>query len=192
MKRRLAFPTILLAFLVAIISCGKGEDHADTAAQGTDLPPAGPLEPKHSVPDVPLTDLEGYPVQTAALLEGRDTILLFVSLGCEACEDLVRSWKGLRDQIPDDVQVLAIADDEPEYARKFAEEHGFPFPLYCDEKGRFTHRYKVNLFPTVVGVPSDGRIAFVGSAVSPEFTPAQAVELLRRTKAGREAGGEGP
>jgi len=167
-------------------ACGKGD--ADSVGEAA-LPPEGPLEPGQPLPDVPLVDLEGNPVQTAALLDGHDAILLFISLGCEACEELVDSWRGRLGEFPPEFRVLAVADDEPLYAKQFVEKHDFPFPLYCDEKGVFTHRYKVTISPTVVGVPSDGKIAYVGKAVTPKFTPPEAVELLLRTKAAREKEG---
>ena len=177
---------VLVLLLLTGASCGKGD--SDSAAEAT-LPPEGPLEPGQLLPDVPLLDVEGNPVQTFALTSGHETILLFVSLGCEACEELVDSWRGRLDEFPPEFRVIAIADDEPEFAKQFVEKDDFPFPLYCDEKGIFTHRYKVTISPTVIGVPSDGKIAYVGKAVTPKFTPPEAVDLLLRTKAAREEEG---
>lgn len=190
MKLRFGTRLVALVLLLAAVSCGGGGADSETGDQAG-LPPAGALEPGQPLPDVPLTDLEGNPVRISELIAGRDAVVIVVSLGCEACEDLIASWRNKLDEFPPEVLVFAVADDEPVYAKKYAQEHDFPLPLLCDEKGLLTRRYKLNVTPTVVGVPADGRIAYVGKAVTPVFTPAEAVDLIERTKAARAGEEEG-
>ena len=63
---------------------------------------------------------------------------------------------------------------------------GFPFPLYSDEEGIFARDYRIKIYPTVVGTYPDGAVAFLGKAVTPEFTPKKAAALLSEAIAARK------
>ena len=93
----------------------------------------------------------------------------------------------LRVVLPSGFNVIGIVRDAPEYTADWVENTGFPFPAYCDVPNVFADRYVIRVTPSVVGTYPDGVVAFVGKAVTPEFTPAKAIALLANMEKGREA-----
>jgi peroxiredoxin len=183
-------PTMFKALFIGIVgvtalsalACGRKES-------SNGAPPAsGSLKPSMTFPSVDVFTVDGETVNTTSLIQGHDSIVIFVSLGCESCEELIGTWKSMIDQISDDLSVFALVQDEPEFAKQFVEEEDFPFPLYCEDKGIFARDYKIRVFPSVVGTTADGSVAFVGKAVTPSFTPAKAMDLLEKVKKAREEG----
>jgi hypothetical protein len=159
----------------------------DDGANGSVAEPAvTPLRPGMDFPDVSLTSLDGRETDARSLLESRDSVILFLQVGCEVCEEVLEVWMREKDAIPESLHVLAILEEEPAFASRYAEGIGIPFPLYCDEHGTFGTRYKIRVFPSAVGVTARGRVAFVGKPVTPEFTPMRAWGFLRQAKAGKE------
>jgi len=189
-KNMRTLPLILVCLV--LVGCGGGNDagtatgRASGAASGvTSRNTVTPLKPRMEFPPVAVKDLQDQETDAATLVRGRDSIVLFVSLGCESCEELTALWTRLQGEIPAGMNVFGLADEEPDYARKYLAEHPFPFPLYCDTKGVFHDRYKMRAYPSVVGVLSDGSVAYVGKAVTTEFTPEKALNLLAEVKQAR-------
>ncbi|MGE0199479.1 MAG: peroxiredoxin [Candidatus Melainabacteria bacterium] len=62
--------------------------------------------------------------------------------------------------------VFGVNPFDYETHQRFAEKHGFPFPLLFDPKGRFARRYQVDIIRgfvhrrAVYGIGTDGRICF--------------------------------
>jgi peroxiredoxin len=129
-------------------------------------------------PDLPLVDLEGQPTTTAAVAGGTPSVVIFVSIHCETCTEAVLAWSAGAREVPPGANVFAIADNEREYVRVYAEKTDFPFPLYCDEAGRFGDEFDVTVYPTAVGVDETGRIAFVRHGFEHGYTLARAIEDL--------------
>jgi peroxiredoxin len=177
-------PRLTLSFLVltlSVSSCGESRETNDEA-EGT----AGALQIRMQFPYVELMSVEGDPVNTKALMRDRESLVFFVSLSCEACEELIQTWMDLKDEIPPDLNLFAVTDEEVEFARDFLQQNPFPFPLYCDVKNTFGDRYEVDVFPTVVGTSAEGRIAFLGKAVTPLFTPEKAMAMFGETTGARD------
>lgn len=196
-KKMKVFPIILVC--VVLVGCGGRNDGTAASSDASDagtattqtpgLPPAGtvtPLKPRMEFPPVPVKGLDGQETDAAALVRGRDSIVLFVSLGCESCEDLTALWTRLRGDLPQGLNVIGVANEEPDFAKKYLAEHPFPFPLYCDTGAVFEESFKIRAYPSVVGVLDNGSVAYVGKAVTTEFTPKKAVDLLMDVKQGRE------
>jgi peroxiredoxin len=176
---------VVLSGCLGLWSCG-----GDSEVSEEPSPPPetreGPLEPGQTFPDVAVLDLEGAKISTEQLTRGYDSLIFFISVSCDACEELIEAWRERTDQIPEHLVVFAVTEEDVTFARRFAESREFPFPLYCDEEGIFSTRYQVVVFPCVVAVTGEGRIAYVGKAVTPEFTPRKAAGLLKRVKMGKE------
>lgn len=184
---------LVILVCVVLVGCGGRDDAAPApgatggAASGqTSRNTVTPLKPRMAFPPVAVKDLEGRVTDAATLVRGRDSIVLFVSLGCESCEELTALWTRLQGDLPEGANVFALADEDPDYARRYLAEHPFPFPLYCDTEGVFHDRYKMRAYPSVVGVLADGSVAYVGKAVTTEFTPKKAATLLMEVKQGRK------
>lgn len=146
------------------------------------------LGPGMPFPSVPLRTMEDEPVDSRALVAGRPSLVLLIDADCEACREFLDVWKARRAELPAGLNVLGIAREPVDYARDYARNNGFPFPLYSDEEDVFADTYVIRVSPSVVGTYEDGVIAYIGKAVTPEFTPRKAVELLEQLRRGREAG----
>ena len=178
MNTRRWFGLLLIGLAGTLAACD-GNKAEESPPRAT-----GPLGPRMAFPSVELRTLDGDPVDSASLVASRDAIIFFVSLGCQSCEALLEVWRPLLHEIPEDVDIFAVADEDPVFAREFVKKHDFPIPLYCDEKAVFSTDYEVRGFPTVVGTIKGGSIAYVGRAVTPVFTPEKALQLLKDVKTG--------
>ena len=171
----------LLVAAFTVNSCGEEQKTSDAVPAAP-----GPLELRMSFPSVDLVSVDGRAVNTKTLIQDRETIVFFVSLSCQSCEELIQTWTELTEDIPAGLNLFAVTDEEAEFAGDFLQENPFPFPLYCDEKDTFGTRHQVNVFPTVVGTTSEGKIAFLGKAVTPLFTPKKAMSMFEEVKGARE------
>jgi len=181
---RAFFRLSLLLLIAAVPGCSEKAPRTETAAGEPARPTS--LQAGGVFPSVTLLTLEGEAVTTTDLAGDGDAVVMFVSLGCETCEALLGVWNRERDRIPPEVRVFAITEEEPAFAKAFAEKNAFPFPLYCDDRGIFATEYKVAIFPSVVGV-SSGKVAFIGKPVTPDFTPDKAVGAITAVRQAREA-----
>jgi peroxiredoxin len=191
MIRRLLL--MMVVGLPALAGCGRGDK--TSAARETPSPEAVAdtaqvkLGPGMPFPSVPLLTLDGDSVDSRALVVGRASLVLFIDPDCEACREFLAVWKGRRRALPPDLNVIGIVREAPGYAKDYATNTGFPFPLYCDEQKIFADKYVIRVTPSVVGTYPDGVVAYVGKAVTTKFTPRRAVDLLEKLRKGKEASG---
>lgn len=169
------------AFLaIALAACGGGGDSKNPPPQAANATPPAPLERGQPFPDVVVTGLDSVKVNTADLVRGHETIVLFISTACETCSDLMKVWDRRADVVPAEVKVVLIVDEEVDYAAKYAAKSGIRFPLYCDTRSVFARQHKMEIYPTAVMVRADGTMSFVRRGVTPLFTPDRALMVLRR------------
>ena len=169
-----------LVLAVALSACGGGGSGRSPATRAAGGSPAGPLERGEPFPDVQVTGLDSVRVGTASLVRGHETLVLFISTACETCAEMLATWRTRAAEMPPEVKVVLIVDEEVDYAAKYVERSRIPFPLYCDTRSVFSERHKMDIYPTAVGVRADGTIAYVQRGVSQLFTPERAIQILRR------------
>ena len=193
---------LVLCFALFLAACGKGggahqSSRSTPAASQADSQASADtahvkLSPGMAFPGIDLIDLEENKVNAASLVAGRASLVLFVDPDCEACRDLLEVWNKRASELPPDLNVVAITLVDAQFAKQWKEDTKFPFPLYCDDQGIFARNYRIKVYPTVIGVYPDGGVAYVGRAVTPEFTPKRAAGLLaeaiaaKRQREGRE------
>ncbi len=165
---------------LSLAACGGERNSSKTAGAGGLSPESPPQEihAKLEFPNFYVYDLDSTEVQTSSLLAGHESLVLYVSTGCEVCHETIEAWKSMLSDIPSGVKVFAIVNDDVDFARKWVKTIEFPFPLYVDTRGVIIDKYGVEMYPTVFGVGSDGRVIYVRRGVSNIFTPARAVMLL--------------
>lgn len=146
--------------------------------EGLDSGEASKLRAGQKVPAVPLVGLDGSATSLVELCEATDALILFLAIDCEPCTEVVQTWHAYAGTFPEAVQVYGLCQDEPEYARAYAEKTASPFPLYCDTASVFGSEFELNVYPTVIGVKRGGTIRFIRHGFRPEFTPDKAVALL--------------
>lgn len=82
--------------------------------------------------------------------------------------------------------VIGISTNTPEVNREFAAEHGFQYPLICDQDSTVIRAYGACRDPTcasaarvTVVVGGDGRVVHLDPAFDPDTGPAELVKALR-------------
>ena len=143
------------------------------------------LYPGKPFPSIEVLDLEERSINTASLIAGRPSLVLFVDPDCEACREFMAVWIPRVGELPPGLNVVGITKVDAQYAKQYKADSGFPFPLYSDASGIFARDYRIKVYPTVVGTYPDGGVAFVGKAVTTEFTPEKAASLLGQALAAR-------
>lgn len=143
-----------------------------------------------SAPDFTAQDHLGRTVRLADLRGRRVVLWFFPKASTPGC---TRQGCAFRDRAPDyaarDVHVLAASFDTAADNRRFAEEHGFPFPILCDVDRRIGLAYRSALraddaYPRRITyvIGPDGVIE---RAIETRDPGAQASDLLRALELGR-------
>jgi peroxiredoxin len=147
---------------------GRALRRIDELEAGDEAPVA--LKAGSPAPPFVLPDLDGQLVSFDDLLgESAETILLFTSPGCGAC-DLALENAGTHRGFP----VVAISTGD--HARVAATAARYDIdPTLLDEEGDVARRYGVKAMPTAVLVDADGLVAAEPGVGAPEVG-----ELLRR------------
>jgi len=136
------------------------------------------FQPGDFFPAVELVDLSGNSDNIAVLAHGQKTLMLLMSIGCDPCTEAIQTWKQDADKSPSDLQVLGICQGDFEYAQVYKKKTGFPFPLYCDTGHVFPAECGLDVFPSVVGLTADGRVAFLREGRHADITLLDAYDLI--------------
>jgi thiol-disulfide isomerase/thioredoxin len=118
-------PILSLAALIFISACS-GESEPDT--------------PEAIVENAVFTDLDGNEVRVSDF-EGKFLIIDFWETWCGPCLQVFPSLDQLREEYPDNFEVLAVTagmNEGPEEARAFAEKNDYDFNWLYDQNGVFT------------------------------------------------------
>lgn len=128
------------------------EDLLEATVSDTLPPPVGIGEP---VPAVPLTDLGGDPVPlTAALADGRDTLLLFWNPGCGFCSAMRDQLRGLEAAETGPALVIVSGGERHEVAAE-----RFSCPVLHDPRWRASDALGASGTPVAMLVAADGTVS---------------------------------
>ena len=136
------------------------------------------LRQGNKFPQVELVGLDGTSTNSQTLGEGTNILYLFLSVGCDPCTEAIASWIKFQGQIPDNVKIYGLCEDDVDYTKVYVAKTGFPFPVYCDTGHVFSVRYDMDVYPSAVGVRDDGTIAFVRHGINESFSPIEAAQKL--------------
>lgn len=138
----------------------------------------GILRPGMPPPRVAVLDTAGNEHSLPDLISGRRTILLFLSLGCDPCTDVVERWRQFADALPADVQIIGINNGQCDGVPEYIAETKMPYPVYCDTAHSLPLEYDIVQFPSIMGISRKGTIAFLGAGVFSGFTLRDALNLI--------------
>ncbi|MGM0506997.1 MAG: TlpA family protein disulfide reductase [Bacteroidota bacterium] len=143
-----------IATLLLFASCSGGQDEPSPEASGPD-PAAEDIDRASIIKQAVFTDLEGNEV-TLETYRGKVLVIDFWETWCAPCLQVFPSLQELREEFPDDFEVLAVtlgAMEGPEEAIGFRDEHNYDFQfLYdannvSDELGIFSIPFKLYIDP---------------------------------------------
>jgi len=127
-------------------------------------------------PSVFLKDLSNKVVPADQLLEGKNTVILFISPTCEPCSDEIERWKSYLPSLQPPFQVIGISPDRPAELLLYVKEQQINFPLYSDPAGTLVGYFSLSTYPTLVGVTPQRIVKFIQPGYHTGITPAR---LLR-------------
>jgi peroxiredoxin len=182
------FCLVLAAAGPAATGCQRGGSREAPRAGTPDTTTASSsrIRAGYPFPDVTVLTVNGDSVRVLDLVGGHEALVFFIAVGCETCEEFLTAWTAKADSVPPGLTVIGIAEEEPAFAKRYAEQKNLPFPLYCDERGLFANKYGIEGYPSVAALYTDGKVAFMGKGINTLFTPAKATELLEQVKRQRE------
>lgn len=122
-------------------------------------------------PDIELVGLDGTSINSQKLSENVNVLYLFLSIGCDPCTEAVQSWVNAKRDIPGNVRIYGLCEDDVDYTKVYVTKTGFPYPVFCDTAHVLSTRYDMNVYPSAVGVRQDGTIAFVKHGIGKDFSP---------------------
>ncbi len=128
------------------------------------------LKSGQNFPEFKFSDLDGGMFDLGPKLQGKKSILILLTADCPHCVQVVKRWDSAYASIGPEYQVMGISYEKIERLKEFRDANKIPFPLYNDAMGKFTGKYKVDAYPTIIGVGENKRIAFVEFGNRPKKT----------------------
>ena len=185
-RNRLLFPVLILLAIGGGILLGnrivavRNRQAMNDRAARVESGEATKLRAGQLFPSVRVMIPEGGVAELPEALRGGPVLLVVISLECGPCVEALLGWAETSDA-PGASSVVTVCDDPPEAALEFARRVNFPFRIYADAGHVLREKFDVTVYPTVVGLDGDGRMAFVRHGIGPDFTPE---EGLRQIAAG--------
>ncbi|MBS9782565.1 MAG: TlpA family protein disulfide reductase [Arcobacter sp.] len=106
------------------------------------------LEIGKMAPDIKVMDLKEK-IEKLSDFKGKVVILRFWEKGCPAClEEMPRLDKFYQKHKKNLVIMPVLMGDDMAYVKAYKKEHNLSYPMYFDQLGIATKRYKANFSPT--------------------------------------------
>ena len=113
-------------------------------------------------------DMEGMPYNLGKALEGKTTFLIFFTTECPHCTDALQKWVEYYPKRNSEYEVAAISYEPVDKLRRYKEEKNLGIPILNDSIGKFTGDYKIEVYPTIIGVDERREIAFIEIGNNPK------------------------
>lgn len=112
-------------------------------------------------PDHTFMTLDGRRADLYQTLEGKKSLLVFLSTDCHPCGALTDAFNKEYPKIGPDYKLLGISFEPLTKMIQYRDEKKLAFPLYQDTLGKFTGQYKIDSYPTLIGLNEKKEIAFI-------------------------------
>ncbi|HXF48289.1 MAG TPA: redoxin family protein [Verrucomicrobiae bacterium] len=126
------------------------------------------LKAGQSFPHGSFIDMEGKSFNLEKALEGKKTFLIFFTTECPHCTDALQKWVEYYPNRDSEYEVAAISYEPVDKLRRYKEERNLSIPVFNDSIGKFTGNYKIEVYPTIIGVNEHREIAFVEIGNNPK------------------------
>lgn len=103
----------------------------------------------------------GRTTNFSEILKGKKSVILFLTTECSFCSELVNRWAATYPEISSEYQVIGVSYERIDRLKEYQQSQKVPFPLFNDSLGKFTSRYKIDAYPTIIGLNAKREIVFV-------------------------------
>ena len=179
-----AFCVLVVAFIGAAAGKWFATWRQDRARQQKleNLYSNNPLKLKvgDAFPQYELVGPGGNTVNAGSLIDGHMTLVFFLATTCDMCSDLIEAYRQEKDRLPAEAGAFGVCPDVPEVAQLYADEHGLPFPLYCDTSRSFQFEYGVIAFPTLMALDKNGVVRYLNFGMMEDYALEDILQELAR------------
>lgn len=168
--------------LVLTLSCGKKSEttqQSTTAeSRGKDTQPAATSRLSHPFPPTLLKDLINKITPSEQILNGKNTVIIFISTTCDPCSEEIERWKPLLPNLKPPFQVIGISSESIEELSLYSKARKVFLPLYTDPSGSLIDYFSISTYPTIVGVTKDQIVKFIHPGQAGSLPPAQYLQAF--------------
>lgn len=141
MKKAIKCIPVLFICSLLVVACSQesSEQQPSADTETSEAPGQNLSEHREIIQNATFTDLDGKQVDLQQF-EGKLVLIDFWESWCGPCLQVFPAMEELRDEYPDEFEVLAVTvglTEGPEEARQFAEDNDYPFTWLYDEEGVF-------------------------------------------------------
>lgn len=152
---------LLGVMLAAFLGITAGTYFVKLEAGHDNAKPETLLKVGQAFPDSSFVGLDGRRVGLNEMLEGKKTLLYFLSTDCGPCGVLSGKFVEEYPKIGPEYKLIGISFEPMPKLVQYQKDKGLTFPLYNDSLGKFTGEYKITGFPTLVGLNEKKEIVFI-------------------------------
>lgn len=148
MLKKLGMAIAALVVAGAGLYFGMATRQAVSSREEAIVAPTSTLADSTTFPNVPVRGEDGRTHQTHDLLGPGGSVVIFMSLGCAPCKEMVAEWQRyLTAGKLGDIPLVAIADSQPDVIQIYKANNNITFPIYADTTHVFMSRYSVDEYP---------------------------------------------
>jgi peroxiredoxin len=102
---------------------------------------------ERSLPQAPLTELKSGD-DYFEKVKHSDVLLIYLMVGCDACEKELQTIAGNASQINPGVQIYGVMFQDQETVSQYIQKYNVNFPILLDKDGKLRRALGVKYFPT--------------------------------------------
>ncbi len=119
------------------------------------------LKVGQTFPNYSFNTLNGKVTPIYQLIDGKKAVVLLISTHCGNCEPVTQEWSAFYPQGSSQYAVLGISSEISSAIKEYQTTKNLTFPLYYDSLGKFINEYKVDAYPTMIGLNENKKIVFI-------------------------------
>jgi peroxiredoxin len=130
------------------------------------------------IPNLSFVTLEGKEQMLYQQLQYDRAMVLLLSTTCGFCAKEIEKWKEQMASLPSGIQMLGISNEPLEKLLTYSQEMQLPFPLLCDQEGKFFKQYDVKSYPILALVDESKKISKLHFGFDPNLRVKDYLETL--------------